>query len=75
VLWLGIYEYFLNLALHKNVDRVFMVDSVNTFLTETVQHGVDRVFLPRIEAATLSKILSRCQSIFHLSMQNTQIGC
>jgi hypothetical protein len=34
-----------------------MVEAVNTFLTETVQHDVDRVFLPRIEAATLSKIL------------------
>jgi hypothetical protein len=75
VLWLGNYEYFLNLTLHKNVDRVFMVEAVDTFLTETVQHDVDRVFLPRIEAATLSKIVNRCQSIFHLGMQNTQIGC
>jgi hypothetical protein len=45
-----------------------MVEAVDTFLTETVQHDVDRVFLPRIEAATLSKILNRCQSIFHLGM-------
>jgi hypothetical protein len=36
-----------------------MVEAVNTFLTETVQHDVDRVFLPRIEAATLSKIFNR----------------
>jgi hypothetical protein len=36
-----------------------MVDAVNMFLTETVQHDVDRVFLARIEAATLSKILNR----------------
>jgi hypothetical protein len=53
------YEYFLNLTLHKNVDRVFMVEAVNTFLTETAQYDVDRVFLPRIEATTLSKILNR----------------
>ena len=36
-----------------------MVEAVNTFMTETVQHDVDRVFLPRIEAATLSKIFNR----------------
>jgi hypothetical protein len=27
-----------------------MVEAVNTFLTDTVQHDVDGVFLPRIEA-------------------------
>jgi hypothetical protein len=52
-----------------------MVEADDTFLTETVQHDVDRVFLPRIEAATLSKIVNKCQSIFHLGTQNTQIGC
>jgi Cu/Ag efflux pump CusA len=59
VLWLGIYEYFLNLTLHKNVDKVFVIGAVITFLTETVQHDVDRVFLPRIEAATLSKTFNK----------------
>jgi hypothetical protein len=58
VLWLGIYEYFLNLTLHKK-DRVFMVEAMNTFVIETVQHNVDRAFLPRTEVATLSKIFNR----------------
>jgi hypothetical protein len=71
VLWLGNYEYFLNITLHKNVDRVFMVEVVDTFLIETVLHDVDRVLLPRIEAAILSKIVNGCQSIFHLGIQNT----
>jgi hypothetical protein len=43
-----------------------MVEAVDTFLTETVQHDEDRVFLPRIEAATLSKSCKQMSINFSL---------